>query len=228
MTRLLVSVTDAQEAILAVENGADLIDVKDPTAGSLGAATANQWQEVLCAVNDRVPVSAALGELLAEGALERARLTANLAFAKVGLAGCRNDASWTNRWRHWQQSLAPDTQAVAVCYVDWQTCGAPSPDEVIRELVATAYCRVMLFDTCDKGNGSLLDHCPLTPLRDLCENLRNENCQIVLAGSLRLADIPALLSFAPDYLAVRGAVCRGSRTGHVDGALVREWARALT
>ena len=36
MTKLLVSVRDAAEAIDALAGGADLIDVKEPLAGSLG------------------------------------------------------------------------------------------------------------------------------------------------------------------------------------------------
>jgi len=35
--RLLVSVMDAAEAVLAVEAGADIADLKDPAEGSLGA-----------------------------------------------------------------------------------------------------------------------------------------------------------------------------------------------
>jgi uncharacterized protein (UPF0264 family) len=38
MTGLLVSVRDAAEAADALAGGADLIDVKEPNAGSLGAA----------------------------------------------------------------------------------------------------------------------------------------------------------------------------------------------
>ena len=35
--RLLVSVTDAEEARVAVEAGVDIVDVKNPAEGSLGA-----------------------------------------------------------------------------------------------------------------------------------------------------------------------------------------------
>ncbi len=38
MTRLLVSVRSAAEAEIALSAGADLIDVKEPSRGSLGAA----------------------------------------------------------------------------------------------------------------------------------------------------------------------------------------------
>jgi len=227
MTGLLVSVADAAEAKLALANGAALIDVKDPRAGSLGAASPDVWREVIAAVNQKVPVSAALGELLDGECLERAEETNGLAFAKVGLANCRLNTDWQLVWRAWQDALPASTQPVAVSYVDWHHCGAPSPRDIVQQLVRRGPCRVVLFDTCDKRRGSLLDHCPIQALGELCTSLRSMGCRVVLAGSLRLEHVPDLLSLMPDYLAVRGAVCRGERTGQLDGALVRQWANAL-
>ena len=63
MTRLLVSVRDASEALAALAGGADIIDVKEPTRGSLGMADGDAVAGVVEAVGERVPVSAALGEL---------------------------------------------------------------------------------------------------------------------------------------------------------------------
>ena len=63
MTRLLVSVRDASEALAALRGGAALIDVKEPRLGSLGAATPEVWREVRRVVPTEVPCSAALGEL---------------------------------------------------------------------------------------------------------------------------------------------------------------------
>ncbi len=60
-TGLLVSVKSADEATAAVKAGATLIDVKDPTRGSLGMAPADVVEAVLEAVGQKVPVSAALG-----------------------------------------------------------------------------------------------------------------------------------------------------------------------
>lgn len=227
MTQLLVSVADAQEAREAVENGADLIDVKDPTAGSLGAATVEKQREVIMAVASRFPVSVALGELLDLPNNDKTKLPQPLAFAKVGLSHCRSNSDWLQRWRAWQQSLSANIQAVAVSYVDWQTCGAPSPGEIIQQLVVPSRCRILLFDTFDKRQGSLLDHCSLPVLRDLCASLRSHDCRIVLAGSLQLQLLPALLPLQADYVAVRGAVCREERTSRLSGALVHEWATAL-
>jgi uncharacterized protein (UPF0264 family) len=233
MTRLLVSVRSASEAILAANHGAHLIDVKEPAQGSLGAASPDVWHEVLAALgkqvsSEQVSVSAALGELRASECFTLASHTARLTFAKVGLATCRDDLHWPARWHDWRRSLATGTSAVAVIYADWQTCAAPAPRDVLEHLVLPGHCAAVLVDTYDKSRGSLLAHYPLTELQSLAEQVRAAACQLVLAGSLTLDIVPTLLPLAPDYLAVRGAVCRASRAGHLDGALVREWTRALS
>nr|WP_244433876.1 (5-formylfuran-3-yl)methyl phosphate synthase [Azospirillum sp. B506] len=40
--------------------------------------------------------------------------------------------------------------------------------------------------------------------------------QTGLAGSLRVADIPALAALSPDYLGFRCALCSGERTNAID------------
>ena len=47
MTQLLISVTDIKEARLALTHGADLIDLKDPRQGALGALPITTIQEVV-------------------------------------------------------------------------------------------------------------------------------------------------------------------------------------
>ena len=60
---LLVSVRNVTEALTALEAGADVIDVKEPTRGSLGAADSATLAAIAQAVGGRAPVTAALGEL---------------------------------------------------------------------------------------------------------------------------------------------------------------------
>ena len=60
--RLLISVTDAAEAVEAAAGGADIIDVKDPGAGALGQASPECVAEVRRVVPAGRPVTAALGD----------------------------------------------------------------------------------------------------------------------------------------------------------------------
>jgi uncharacterized protein (UPF0264 family) len=93
MTGLLVSVRDAAEALEALEGGATLIDVKEPSRGALGRADDQVIRDVIEAVGGRVPVSAALGEL-AEAVPQT--IPVGLTFAKWGLA-CAVSFDWETR-----------------------------------------------------------------------------------------------------------------------------------
>ena len=63
MTLMLASVTDAVEAGIALIEGADIIDLKDPAQAPLGALDPAIVRAVVAAVAGRRPVSAVTGNL---------------------------------------------------------------------------------------------------------------------------------------------------------------------
>ena len=63
MTRMLASVNGPEEAEIALAGGADIIDLKDPTKGALGAVTPEGIRATVKAVGKRRPVSAVAGDL---------------------------------------------------------------------------------------------------------------------------------------------------------------------
>ncbi|HEY4171860.1 MAG TPA: (5-formylfuran-3-yl)methyl phosphate synthase, partial [Rhodopila sp.] len=63
MTRMLASVTGPEEAEIALTAGADIIDLKDPTRGALGAVATNVIQATVQSVRKRRLVSAVAGDL---------------------------------------------------------------------------------------------------------------------------------------------------------------------
>lgn len=223
MTGLLVSVRNAEEARQALLGGADLIDVKEPKLGSLGRATDEQIREVTQCVAARVPVSAALGELVDFGRMRP--LPPGLRYVKLGLSGCRHDATWIRRWRMAIDPLRTVASVVAVIYVD-SAASAPSAQRVLEAGVELG-CEVVLLDTFDKQSGDLLRHRSLEQIVAILRQARRFGLLSVLAGSLGKDSIERLLPLAPDYVAVRGAVCCGSRTDSVDVSLVAELAKLV-
>jgi (5-formylfuran-3-yl)methyl phosphate synthase len=217
VTRLLVSVRSAAEARLALAGGADLIDVKEPQLGSLGAAAPQVWTSVADAVCGARPLSAALGDLT---------LLRGYDYAKLGLAGCGSLPDWPARWQAALAALPQDVAPVAVAYADYQTAQAPRPDEVCA-VGRRLGCRALLLDTYEKACGDLFDVLPAPALRDVCQTARTCSMILVLAGSLTLRRLDEALRLAPDYLALRGAVCRGRRDEQLDADLVRIWSRQL-
>ena len=226
MTRLLVSVRSGDEAQAALDGGADLIDVKEPARGALGAADTAIWREVSEVVHGRTPTSVALGELVDGGHLARSDKLAEFDFVKIGLAGCGRLVDWPSRWRDCLGSLPGSATPVAVVYADWRAARAPAPDDVIEQ-AARMRCGAVLFDTFEKTRGHLLDHLDLEELDRLSTIVRRHAARVVLAGSLHVRSIPKVLHLRPDYVAVRGAACRHGRSGQVDPLLVRELARVV-
>lgn len=222
MTHLLVSVRSAAEASAALAGGADLIDMKEPSRGALGAAPTEVWREVADTVAGRVPLSVALGELIE--ASETPPLPpadcSFLQFAKLGLRGCQALRRWQDAWLKTFEPWPAHVQRVAVSYADWRKIQAPPPEEVI-DVGAELGCRVWLIDTCDKTAGGLLDYASPGQLRAWMDRARNRGLQVALAGSLTLAAIDKLRPLCPNWFAVRGAVCREGREGTLDAAAVR-------
>lgn len=236
---LLVSVRSPAEAADALAGGADVIDVKEPAAGSLGPATAATCCRIAEVVGDRAPWTMACGELAAgsgqisdllsatwEGLAAVRSATARLPRAiKVGLAGSAG--------RPWQRELArlagglpPGVGQVAVIYADAGRCGAPLPSEVLAA-VSDLRPMAVLVDTFDKRGEGLLDQRTAAELRAWRELAVAAGCNFVLAGKLTVEMFASLAEVDADIIAVRSAVCSQSRVGPVESALVRRARETL-
>ncbi|MFO0903790.1 MAG: (5-formylfuran-3-yl)methyl phosphate synthase [Pirellulales bacterium] len=226
MMQLLVSVRDEAEARDACAAGAALIDLKEPIAGPLGPVHVSSWPAIRAAVGDGAPLSVALGELTDPHLLDRVSRLSGFDFAKIGLAGLADAPDWPQRLADVWRRIPATTRKVAVAYADYGRCAAPPPEQILD--AAPAGCSALLIDTATKGPGeSLFDHLTAGRLRVLIEAARQRRWTVVLAGSLRLERLDDAAALAPDYVAVRGAVCRGARDGRLDPQLVRDWVRAV-
>jgi len=231
MTRLLVSVRSAEEAADAVSAGADLIDVKEPNAGSLGAATPEVVAAVMEAVAGRRPTSIALGELN-EGIADWSAFAERLApdrlpqFVKFGLAGCSARPGMPRRWRAALATLPAAVSPVAVLYADWSTAGSPTRNSVLR-YAQRLHCRALLVDTFDKRGPGLLGLWSEAALARCVAMARSAGLLVVLGGQVTAEDFDRLLPLSPDFIAVRGAVCRGDRSGRLDPDRVAELCERL-
>jgi len=243
--QLLVSVRSAAEGAVALTGGCQILDVKDPSRGSLGRADNFVIEQVLqTGIAAGVSVSAALGEVAehstSPGSSEDRRLPnslARLSFTKLGLAGLNNDSNWAARWQDTMSFLADGVRSscdnhslnwVAVIYADWQAAGAPSPNAIVdcvlssRESTSNHIAGV-LIDTWSKKSGRLLDSLTVEQLSDLANNVQQSGRFFAVAGRLTSIMLPKLASVRPDIVAVRSAACRNEdRTSSVDADAVRK------
>ena len=226
MTRLLVSVRNATEALAALDGGAGWIDVKEPARGALGAADPATIASVVRAVADRCPVSAALGELDSHTPEMARQIPRGVSLVKVGLAGCGPRNDWRDAWADVAAALPKGVALAAVVYADWQAAAAPRPAAVLAAAISIG-CATLLIDTFDKRGPALFDCFPPNELADFTTEVRQAGLRLALAGSLTLNSVDRALRLSPDLVAVRGAACRAGRGGEVEAARVRELADAI-
>ncbi|HET7552005.1 MAG TPA: (5-formylfuran-3-yl)methyl phosphate synthase [Gemmatimonadaceae bacterium] len=240
--RLLISVADAAEARLALEGDADIIDVKDPARGSLGAADVSVLREIAEVVGAARPISAALGDAADERAIEtaaRAAATARLAYVKVGFAGVADAAkieSLIAAAVSGVRSVSAASGVVAVAYADATRVDSVSPDRVI-EAAERARAVGVLLDTARKDGGALFDLMDQVRVGRWVRLAHEAALTVALAGSLTAADLASARALGADIAGVRGAACEGGRVGRISGervaALVRanrpmSWTRPFT
>jgi uncharacterized protein (UPF0264 family) len=235
---LLVSVRSAAEAVEALAGGADVIDVKEPSRGSLGAADRRVVEDVVRVVANRAPVTVAGGELRDyiarpswSGPSEthdssRPRWSGyvaagGVAVVKYGFAGCAQLVDWRRDWSQVCGELPGTARPVAVVYADWQSARAVAPADVLRAAVS-AGSPAVLVDTWDKATGCLFEHWSTDELVRFIADVQGRGLLAVIAGSLSASNLRDAIALYPDYVAVRGAACDGGRSGEVSRDRVEE------
>jgi uncharacterized protein (UPF0264 family) len=228
--RLLVSVRSAAEVPAAVAGGADIIDAKEPSLGSLGAVSAATLRAIARALPPALPLSVALGDHRDVGSVAGAFAPlAGLApharetYVKLGLASVRDVTGATAVIAAAVEAasrIVGSPAVIVVAYADHAAADAP-PRDVVRRLAATAGAGGILLDTCVKDGRDLLHHVGRTELQRWVIDAKRDGLLVALAGSLspeaveRISDVPA------DVVGVRGAACAGGREGAVAEDRVR-------
>jgi uncharacterized protein (UPF0264 family) len=222
MTGLLASVTSAAEAELAMAGGADIIDLKDPQAGALGALPSSVIGNAVQVVAGRRTVSATAGDLpmqppvVADAAERIAGLGVDI--VKVGFFPGGDPAACIAALA---RLAVRGTRIVAVLFAD------TAPDfALIDRLHESGFAGAML-DTGDKRAGGLRRHMDDATLGDFVARVRRDRMISGLAGSLALADVVPLRRLGPDYLGFRGALCPAGRTSALDIERVRAVRSAI-
>jgi len=224
--KLLVSVVDAAEARLAAAGGVDVVDVKNPAEGSLGAPAPG----VIAAVRDvlpaGLPLSAALGDLpslpgtAALAAFGAARSGA--AYVKLGLWGPSSAEEAVAVLRAARAAVDGDARVVAVAYAD--AARVPSRPLPPSQLVAAARAAGVdgcLLDTAVKDGRGLLTWLAPEALAAFVADAHGAGLEVALAGELRAEDLAVVRATGADIAGVRSAACRdGLRTAALDPARI--------
>lgn len=229
---LLASVASLAEMELALAAGVDIVDLKNPAEGALGAwapddlsAAVALWRRAGSGADLRAAgLSATIGDhaLDADAILPAARRTAQtgVPLVKIGFPLPRANAG--DALAPVLAALAPlarESRLIAVLFAD------QAPDLGTLPLFAQAGFAGVMLDTADKAAGGLRRHLGRETLGRFVATAQGLGLLTGLAGSLAVEDIAPLAALAPDYLGFRGALCAEGRTGALDPArlaLVRD------
>lgn len=218
---LLASVADLGEATQALA-WADLLDLKDPARGALGAWPVSRISAAVRLVAGRRPVSATVGDLPPEAAaLSKAALATATTGVDIVKLGFFPGGDHLELARELAPLASDGMRLVAVLMADRQ------PDLAIAPSLSAAGFVGVMLDTADKRSGGLLGHLELGDLRRFVASAHEHRLLAGLAGSLRIDDVGTLAPLGADFLGFRGALCRGGRAATLDTALLRDVRRAL-
>lgn len=205
MTQLLISVKNVTEALLALESGVDIIDLKDPDIGALAALDLVVTQQILNLIEKRAVVSATVGEshasidLLVTDIKSRAELGVDI--VKIAVSELFYNDYFHNKFNQLSNS---GIKLVAVFFAE---------DKLDLSLLAAlerAGFYGAMLDTRTKQKNLL----KLQSKRDLqsftlaCNQYHLESG---LAGSLQAQHVVGLLEFGSTYMGFRGGACENSQ-----------------
>ena len=218
MTGFLASVRSADEAMIAMENGVDIIDLKEPEQGALGAVPFKVMREVVGKINGERLVSATVGDLPCEplrvADMVRRVAETGVDLVKVGLFEPNNESLKDLLWAISRQSTKG---IIVVVFADQY------PGDHIIDIVADAGLAGIMLDTADKSAGSLREVMSDIQINQFISKAKKHNLITGLAGSLSKADIAPLMKQQADYLGFRGAICSDhDRKSELDQTLLDE------
>lgn len=210
MTAFLASVTSVEEARIVLECGADIVDLKNPHAGALGALPLDTVRDIVRFVDGRKPVSATIGDLPMQPALLANAISemsdTGVDIVKIGFFEQPAEAGQYAACLQGMARLARSMQLVAVMFAD----GTFHPE--VQDMADAGFYGVML-DTATKDGRSLREVYTSEQLQDFVRQARQHALLVGLAGALQVQDIYELLRYQPDYLGFRSALCaNGMRT----------------
>jgi len=212
MPQLLVSVTSVKEAQIALQCGVDIIDLKDPDQGALGALPLALITEIVTSVNvksqsERKLISATIGDLPMEPRLILEHVLAlsktNVDIIKIGFFSDLN-VKFTNYQPCLEVLKAvaeSGVKLIAVLFSEYEY-----PASLMTAIKNAGFYGVM-FDTAVKNGATFLNYHSLDEMKEIANNVQTQGLLFGLAGSLNLQHVTIVKAIAPDYIGFRGGVC---------------------
>ena len=249
---LLISVRCSEEARLSLQYAIDVLDLKEPLNGALGAvsqAVVEKVVQLVIQVNLEQPpkLSLAMGELadwdfdrwpslLDRYPLDQIR---RFRFVKIGLAGAQQLTDWQGAWSKLFAELPESTRPVVVGYLDrlpevLANAGSvkdvgdrcPSIKQLIEFAQSQSQVSTILLDTWCKQE-DLFAKISDRRLQEIISVANRAGLAVVVAGSVKIDSLERVIQAGASLVGVRGAVCAGDRSGQLCEQKLREFCQRL-
>jgi uncharacterized protein (UPF0264 family) len=223
MTGMLASVNSVAEALLALSANVDIIDLKQPASGALGALDIDLVKQIVAGIDGRCPVSATIGDLPMQPDLVfnavKTMAETGVDYIKIGFFP---DGDWLGTVNKLSALSQQNIALIAVLFADIQL-----DLSIVDSLKDAGFTGVML-DTMNKQNGSLMHVMEISEIGQFVRLAKARQLLCGLAGSLKLQDIPGLMPYQADYLGFRGALClQHDRTAQLNKAAIMQIKQAI-
>lgn len=225
---LLVSAINLSEAKEAILGKADILDIKNPKEGSLGANFSWVIKEISDYAPDDMTISTTVGDVpYKPGTVSLAALGCAVSgsnYVKVGLYGTKNYDEAVEVMNAVVKSVKDydeNITVVACGYADSYNINSVSHEDIPR-IARDTHCEIAMLDTYVKDGRRLTDYLNKQQLEKFVNEAHNYGLKVALAGSVNKEDIPLLKDLSCDIIGVRGCVCsNGDRnTGSINKDLV--------
>jgi uncharacterized protein (UPF0264 family) len=228
--KLLISPKNIKEAIEAIAGGADIVDIKNPKEGPLGANFPWVIKEVKQLIPDNVELSCTVGEAPnLPGSISLAAYGAaslGVDYIKVGLNGVQTIQMATDFLEnivHAVKMCSSKTRIVVAGYGDHIRVNSIEPQLVVQAAFSVKADIVML-DTAIKDGKNLFDFQTFQQLEAFVKAAHECQLSVALAGSLQSQNLLTVKNLGANFVGLRGAACQNNNrdTGYITRERVKE------
>ena len=233
--KVLISVISLEEARIALKGKPDILDIKNPDEGSLGAQFPWILKEIVNEVKESVSLcSATLGDLAYKpGTAALAAYGAakcGVDYIKAGLFGTKN----YKEALHMMSAIVKSARmvnekiiVVAAGYADYRRFDG-IPYKVIVRVAKNSGADVVMVDTALKDGKNLMDGMNPHEIKDFIDIAHDNGLKVALAGSVKMENLELLSQLNSDIVGVRGVVCEnGDRKTQLSKIKIKEFMKHM-
>lgn len=231
----MISPANESEALQAIKGGADIIDVKNPMEGPLGANFPWVIRQIRNLVPPNLEMSCTLGEAPnLSGTISLAALgaaTIGVNYVKAGLFGCKTAQEAEYLIRNVVKAVKSYNSSIRVVvagYADAERITTVDP-MLVPNIARKSKADVAMIDTAIKDGQGLFRFLQEDQIQEFISKAHNYGMSAAISGSLKKDDLKKAYVLGADIVGLRGAACTSNdrEKGQITAKKVQELAMVV-